>query len=269
MKKIFVAVFAFTLLLGACSKDKDVNLMSVEDDKKMGEQLDAEIMSNPQDYPVMDKASNPEAYAMVEGVMNEILKSSELYHRDEFDWQVRIIDTTILNAFAAPGGKLYFYTGLLQYMTSEAELAGVMAHEIAHADLRHSSERLTKVYGLQIILDIALGRDKSKLGEIASQMATGGVALKFSKEDEFEADEYSVRHLANEATKAYLPTAINDFFDRIVADGYDKEDGNMEFTRTHPYNANRKTNVIEVYNELGKPVGEKFETEYAEFKQNL
>jgi beta-barrel assembly-enhancing protease len=271
MKKLKAILLILTsiILLSNCSKDGDINIMSVQDDKDMGEQLDAEILANPSEYPILDKEQNPEAYAMVEGVMLEVLKSEHILYRDEFDWQVRIINSDVYNAFAAPGGKLYFYTGLLKYMESEAELAGVMAHEIAHADLRHSSERITKVYGLQMALNIALGKDKTGATKLASDLATGATALKFSRNDEFEADAASVKYLADINTKNYYPIAITDFFDRIVADGYDKEDGNFAFTRTHPYNADRKTNVIKTWESLGSPEGEKFVNEYNTFKSIL
>ena len=66
---------------------------------------------------------------------------------------LRIIhDDSTLNAFCTPGGYIYIYTGILKFLDSEDEFAGVLGHEIAHADLRHSTRQMTKQYGVQILL---------------------------------------------------------------------------------------------------------------------
>jgi len=70
-------------------------------------------------------------------------------HKDDFAWQVKIIDDPeTLNAFATPGGYIYVYTGLIKFLDTEDQLAGVMGHEIAHADLRHSTRQMTSSYGV-------------------------------------------------------------------------------------------------------------------------
>lgn len=269
MKKILISLAFFTLL--SCGKDKGLNIFSVNDDIKFGEQLDAQIKSDQMEYPILDKTTHPEAYAFIEGIMNNVLQSEHIQFLEEFDWKVTIIDKDIQNAFAAPGGKLYFYTGLLKYLNSSAELAGVMAHEVAHSDRRHSSEQMTKAYGLNQLTSIVLGEDASQLEQIIADMAIGATALKFSRKHEYEADEYSVRYLESISDlKNYHCTAITDFFDRLVNDGLvDPDKTSFEFMRTHPYEANRVTSIEEVWVELGSPVGEKFETDYVNFLSNL
>ena len=69
-----------------------------------------------------------------------------------------IDDDKTLNAFCTPGGFIYVYTGLIKFLDSEDQLAGVMGHEIAHAALRHSTRQMTKVYGVQTLLQVATGR---------------------------------------------------------------------------------------------------------------
>jgi len=263
MKNTATFLFAFALIFSSCSKDGNLNLFSVNDDIALGRQLDSTIMSDPQEYPILPAGDYAEVYDYVEGIMNTVLTSDEVYHKDIFPWQVRIINKDVLNAFAAPGGYLYFYTGFIKYADSEAELAGVMAHEIAHADRRHSSERLTKVYGMQFMLGMLVGNNQGQLSQIATQMALGGAALKFSRNDEYEADEYSVRYLNSVSSiKNYDATAIMDFFDRMNADSLSQGNGSFEFLRTHPYDDNRRTNVNEIWKELGSPVGQKFEAEH-------
>ena len=98
-----------------------------------------------------------------------------LYYEDLYgqdipkERQIEIINNPdVLNAFAIPGGYIYLYTGLLLYLDSEAALAGVIAHEIAHVEERHSTQRLTKYYGISILLGIALGENPSTIAEIAT-----------------------------------------------------------------------------------------------------
>lgn len=270
MKKLVLILSVSILFFASCSKDGDVNLFSVQDDIKFGKQLDSTILADPNEYPILDKTQYAAAYAYINTMMNNLLTSDLILYRDEFKWQIRIIDKPILNAFAAPGGYLYFYTGFLKYAGSEAELAGVMAHEIAHADRRHSTETLTKVYGFQILLSILMGQNPSQLEQIASQLALGASNLKFSRDHEYEADEYSLRYLNSISNiKNYHPTSIIDFFDRMQADSLSNPTGSFEFLRTHPYDANREAKISTVWHGLGSPVGQKFETEYATFKSTM
>jgi len=270
MKKITLLLSIPLLLALGCTKDKKLNVFTVSKDKELGEQLDAEIIANPKEYPILDRATHPEAYAYLEGIFNDVISSDKMFHKDDFDWKITILDTNVMNAFAAPGGKLYFYTGLMKYCKSSAELAGVMAHEIAHSDRRHTTNVLTKTYGVQILLNIVLGNDAGTLKQLASQMASGASSLAFSREHEYEADSMSVEFLYSiRERKNYQCTGIVDFFDRLVADGYTTGTGNFEFLQTHPYENNRKTNIEKVWTNLGKPAGEKFESDYATFVTKL
>lgn len=265
--KFLLVVSSIFLTFGGCTKDGALNVFSVSDDIKFGQQLDEEIRKNPSEYPILDKAKYPQVYAYAENVFNTILSKGDFNYRSEFPWTITIINADVKNAFAAPGGYLYFYTGLMKYSTSEAEFAGVMAHEMAHADKRHATNVMTKQYGFTVLADILLGKNAGTLTQIAKEMALGSSNLKFTRDHEYEADEYSVRYLA--ATQKYMPTAINNFFDRLVADGSAEGKGNMEFLRTHPYEDNRKANVIKVWENLGSPTGGLYESEYQAFLKLL
>lgn len=265
MKNILIISILFLTGI-ACSKDGDINFFSVAQDKQFGEQLDSAILANPAEYPILDKTANPEAYAFIEGMMNDILTNDEILYRDEFEWQVRIINSDVKNAFAAPGGKLYFYTGLINYLENSAQLAGVMAHEIAHADRRHSTEQLTKAYGFSILLSIVLGNNDSKLTEIAAQLAQGAASLKFSRDDEYEADKYAVIY-SSKSPKDYDPRGIKGFFEKLREDGHTQE--TFTFLSTHPDDADRLVKIDEEWGKIGSPDGETFEAEYTAFKSSL
>ena len=108
-----------------------------------------------------------------------------------------IHDDEVLNAFCAPGGYIYVYSGLMRYLDSEDHLAGVLGHEIAHAELRHSSLRLQKEYGTQKLLDFALLATPVSLGQaVNASILQELVNLDYSRDQEAQADEYSVRYLA-------------------------------------------------------------------------
>ena len=269
MKKIFLyPSIVLSCMIMSCKEN--LTIFSINDEKNLGLQVAGEINGNPAEYPILPRSGNEAAYKYVEDIMNAILNSKEVNHKNDFDWELTLINKDVLNAFAAPGGKLYFYTGFLKYARSEAELAGVMAHEIANSDRRHSTNSMTKSYGISVLLQVALGKNPGTLAELASAIAQNGASLQFSRKHEYEADEYSVRYLNSiRNTKVYDPTAIMDFFDQMKADSLSTPNGNFEFLRTHPYDDNRKKNVMEVWQKLGSPTGPKYETEYADFKKLL
>lgn len=271
MKKIvsYISIITFSLVILGCGKDFNP-FVSIAQEKELGNQVAAEIATDPTNYPVLPRSGNADAYEYVEGIMNAILESPEVNHRSKFDWELTLINAPVLNAFAAPAGKLYFYTGFLKYAESEAELAGVMAHEIAHSDRRHSTEAMTKQNGIAFLLSIVAGESAGNLAKLARSIAETGAALQFSRKHEYEADEYSVRYLNSIRNhKQYEPTAILDFFDRMQRDSLSEPSGRFEFLRTHPYDNNRKENVMKVWKKIGSPSGQKFETEYARFKALL
>lgn len=123
------------------------------------------------------------------------MATDQLKYKDEFVWDITIInDDETLNAFATPGGYIYIYTGLIKFLDSEDELIGVLGHEMAHADRRHSTRQLTKSLGISVLLDAVLGERQA-----AEQIVGALVNLKFSRSHESEADEYSVKYLCNTA----------------------------------------------------------------------
>lgn len=223
------------LPLAACSVDlPDVNILSLEDDMQLGAELHAEIMSDPDAYPVIDEGAYPEAYGHLYRIADQVLDSSEIRYRDEFDWQFYLIhDDETLNAFAAPGGYLYFYTGLIRFLDEEDHLAGVVGHEIAHADRRHSTQQLTKAVGVQTLLQIAFGKDPGLLPQVAAAL----VQLDFSRADEAESDEYSVAYLCE---TDWAADGAAGFFAKL-------NEGNgieiPEFLSTHPSSASRVEDI--------------------------
>jgi Zn-dependent protease with chaperone function len=262
---LMVSLVLLTVLSGGCKKDSDespINLFSVDNDIEFGKSLEEEIAANPQEFPVLSQVQYSEAYKHIYRIRDSILNTGLLNYEDRFEWKVYIIENdSILNAFAAPGGYMYFYTGIIKYLDNEAQFAGVMAHEMAHADLRHSTSMLTTKYGVQILLSIILGQANSQLAEIAASLAYGLGELAYSRNMEYQADENAVEYTYN---TTYDARGIADFF--IKMEGAPQP---PQFLSTHPSPENRIEKINETWQSLGGKTGNTYVESYNAFKASL
>ncbi len=135
-----------------------------------------------------------------------------------------------VNAFAIPGGHVYVFSGLMKAAASEAELASVLAHEIAHVTSRHGADTLVKAMGLQAIAGLALGQDPNALAAIAANLAGGGYLAHNSRANESQAD---ARGLAYLIRAGYDPDAFPAFFSKL-ARLQGKTNAVAGFFATHP-----------------------------------
>lgn len=236
LKSFFSLSFLFGLLffLGACDKDGNINFFSINEDLKIGQQVATEIESDPT-VKVLSETQYAEAYSYIRNLTNKVLASNDITYRTEFPWRVKIIqDDKTLNAFCAPGGYIYVYTGLIKYLDTEDQLAGVMGHEIAHADKRHVTDNMTKAYGYETLFAIFFGDDQGQLADIAK----GLINLKYSRNAEREADDYSVLYLCD---TEYQANGAAGFFEKIINEG--QSGGTPEFLSTHPNPDNRVESI--------------------------
>jgi len=260
MKK--TALFILTgLTLASCAffKKNGVNVFTIDQDKQLGAQVAQQIASDPAQYPIVDSVSNSALYTYMYKVRNKILNSGKVQHKNDFPWQVRIINNdTVLNAFCTPGGYIYVYTGILKYLDSEDELAGVLGHEIAHADLRHSTRQMTTMYGVDALLQMIAGKS-----DLIKTAASNLASLKFSRDHESQADEMSVEYLC---PTDYPANAGGKFFQKLIAAGQGKT---IQFLSDHPSPENR----VETFNNTAKNLGCKgtntHAAEYAAMKKLL
>lgn len=235
MKILFkVALLAIIFSFSSCKSfnKKNINLFTVDYDRQLGAQVAQEIDQNTKEYPTLDSTRYSGAYQYLYHMRDKILNSGKVKHKNDFVWRLRIInDPNTVNAFCTPGGYIYVYTGLIKFLEAEDELAGVLAHEIAHADLRHSTRQLTNRYGLQYLLKAVAG-DAQMISEIAGSL----IGLKFSRNHETEADEYSVHYLC---PTDYDAAGGAKFFEKIQAQGGASMPA---FLSTHPNPDNRIEN---------------------------
>ncbi|THH40696.1 M48 family metalloprotease [Neolewinella litorea] len=214
--------------LTACSGGPDINVFPVSQDVELGRQAMAEILQDPAAFPVLDPDTHREAYAYVQGMVDEIVDLGGVPHADVFPYRVYLIDRPVNNAFAAPGGYLFVFTGLIRSLTGPDQLAGVLAHEIAHAAERHSTQQATKRFGLAALQRLLTGGDNSG---ILAQLANQLINLGFSRADEAEADARSVDYLC---ATPYATNGAAGFFEQVERRGQV-----TEFLSTHPNPQNR------------------------------
>lgn len=211
------------------------NLFTWQQDKDLGLQVSQQIQSTPSQYPIIPEAQNPQAYAHLRRIRDNILNSGKVKNRSQLDWPVYLVkDDNTLNAFCTPGGHIYVYTGIVKFLQTEDDFAGVMGHEIAHADLRHSTKSMTREYGLDLLIKLALGQSAGDLARVATNI--GG--LSFSRCHETEADNASVDYLSG---TTYNCAGAGSFFQKLIDQG--QGGGTPEFLSTHPNPDNRVQNI--------------------------
>lgn len=247
------------------------NIFSESDDVKFGRDLDKEIKSLPKEYPLLK--NRPDISDYVKNMGKYIINNSpKIKYKNVFPYEFQVINDSIVNAFCTPGGFIYVYTGLMKFIDNEATLAGVIAHEIAHAERRHMTQRLTSYYGVSIILGIVLGDNPNAMAEIAANLFVGLGFLANSRSDEEEADYYSIRYLM---TTKYYPGAITFFFDKIKEEQRKKGTTPGDLDRllsTHPLPQDRIDNVKAQLKNLkivADPTKGLFSQEYQQIKAKL
>lgn len=159
-------------------------------------------------------------------------------------FRVTTLNSPVMNAFAVPGGYLYFTRQLLGLMNDEAELASVIGHEAGHIAARHSQERQRAGLLSQILaVGAAVVTGSGQLGQLAGQLSQG-IFLKYSRSQEYEADDLGVRYIA---AAGYDPLASASFLGSLGAAtslearaaGRDDERSAPSWARTHPLSADR------------------------------
>ena len=211
------------------------NFVSFEREIALGAQVAAQFEQTARmiDDPVVSE--------YVDRVGQNLVKHSDA----KVPFHIKVVDTDEVNAFAFPGGYFYVNKGLLLAADNEAELAGVMSHEIAHVTARHATERMSKAQYLQLAAIPALF-----IGGYWTQMAIQnglglGINLELlgvTRESEREADTLGLQYLWN---SGYDPNAFVSFFEKLQEQEKSKPGKLSGFFRTHPYTLNRIASALD------------------------
>ena len=250
---LMALIFIGPIFFSGCATNpvtgkQDLVLMSEEDEINLGKKAHQQIM---QQYRAYD---DPALQSYVEGIVDELSKKS---HRSNLVFHVTVLDSPEINAFALPGGYIYITRGIMAYMNSEAELAGVLGHEIGHVTARHGVRQhsVGTLTGIGATVAAVL-TGSSAVGEAAN---IGGTALVrgYGREHELEADRLGAEYLAR---VGYDPEEMinvvgilkdQEDFDKQLAKEEGREPRAYHGTfSTHPSNDKRLQEVIRAANKF-------------------
>ncbi|WP_239022775.1 M48 family metalloprotease [Pontibacter mangrovi] len=228
------------LLFNSCATNpvtgkKDIVLMSEEQEIALGAQSDPAVVAQ---FGLYDNKQ------LQQFIQSKGQAMAAVSHRPGLKYEFKIVDSPVINAFALPGGYVYFTRGIMAHFNNEAQFAGVLGHEIGHIAARHSVQQQSKATLAQVglIAGMVISPELAQLGDAASQ-ALGLLFLKFSRDDERESDELGVEY----ATKiGYDASEMADFFLTLQRKQQDSGSTIPDFMSTHPNPAERYTTVHEL-----------------------
>jgi Zn-dependent protease with chaperone function len=213
------------------------NLFSLEQDIEIGRQSEAEA---DRQLPLL-RDSNVERY--VNDIVGNLARSAP---GGRYPYHIKVINQNEINAMSLPGGPMYVNRGLITAARNEAELAGVLAHEMAHVALRHGTHQASKAYLGQAgigLLGGLIGRGGNNTGQIIEAIGGLGlnaVFLKHSRNDEYQADSVGAEIMAK---SGYNPIAMATFFETLRAQ-QKREPGKLEqFFSSHPPASDREARI--------------------------
>ena len=187
-----LSVFAMstTLALTACSTNpvsgkKDFSLISENQEIQMGLQAHKNILKKQRPY------NNKRLQVYVSKIGQQLASKS---HRSKINYTFTVLDDPSVNAFALPGGYVYVTTGLMAYLNSEGELAGVLGHEIGHVTARHGVQQASAGMAKSVLADLLskkMGGDGKVLNQLGSAMLSG-----YGRQHELQADRLGAEYLA-------------------------------------------------------------------------
>ncbi len=238
MSTKIISIILLVFLAASCAVNpvtghRELSLVSEAQEIEMGRQTDAEVVAQYGLY-------NDPALSAYVGKMGLALAAKT--QRPGLPYRFTVLDSPVINAFAVPGGSVYVTRGILAMMTSEAELAGVLGHELGHVNARHSVRQMSKQMIFQA--GLALGSAVSTTFAQFSGAAGAGLQvlfLKYSRDDERQADSLGVDY---SRLGGYDPTDVATFFEALDKSGDHSSGKSLPgFLSTHPLTSERIQNV--------------------------
>jgi predicted Zn-dependent protease len=207
-----------------------INFYSIDKEIAFGQQLAAQVEMQ---LPILNDPTIAE-------YVNRVGQNLVLHSDAKVPFTIKVIASDEVNAFALPGGFFYVNLGVLKTADSEAELAGVMAHEIAHVAARHALENLSKaeLLSLAAVPLIFVGGPVGELGRAGAELGMTALVFKFSRGAEREADELGAQYMW---AAGYDPMGLITFFEKLH--GQQRRPRVSPLFQTHPATADRIANV--------------------------
>ena len=243
MKNMFAgrAIILAVLILASCAKNpvtgkRDLMLLSEDQEVAMGQQSDPDIIK----FFGLYEDKNLQNFIEEKGQ-----QMAAISHRSNLKYEFKIVDSPVVNAFAVPGGYVYFTRGIMAHFNNEAEFAGVLGHEIGHITARHSAKQYSNAMLAQIglVAGMVLAPEFAEFADLA-QSGVGLLFLKFGRDAESQSDKLGVEY----ATKInYDAQEMAGFFQTL--DRLSEQSGGEEvptFLSTHPDPADREAKVAKL-----------------------
>jgi predicted Zn-dependent protease len=212
---------------------KQIMLMSEAQEVALGVSYDPQVMATFGEYA----DANLQAYVQAKGV--EVGKIS---HRPALEYHVKVIDSPVVNAFAVPGGYVYLTRGIMAQLNNEAEMMGVLAHEIGHIAARHSvSQQSKQQIGTLLLIGGMIASEKFAQYAQYAMQGMQLLFLSFSRDDERQADQLGV---AYSSKLGYDAHKMADFFKVLEKMNMAQTEGGVPtFLSTHPDPGDRYVDV--------------------------
>ncbi len=220
--------------------ERQLSLISESQEIQMGREADPDVTASIGLY------DDPALQAYVAELGNRLAAVSE---RPSLPWSFKVVDDDVVNAFAIPGGFIYVTRGILANFDSEAELVGVLGHEIGHVTARHSVSQMSRQQLQQIGLGVGmiLSEDVRRFGDVA-MAGLQLLNLSYSRGDESQADELGFRYMTR---VGYDPHALEGVFQMLASQG--GGGGRIpEWQLTHPHPENREANIRQLIARSGQ-----------------
>ena len=226
LQLLFIAgilLLGYSCAVNPVTGKKELMLMSEEQEKALGLQSDPSIIASFGLY----QDDEIQAFVQEKGA-----QMGKISHRPSLDYQFRVLDSPVVNAFAVPGGFIYFTRGILAHFNNQAEFAGVLGHEIGHVTARHSASQQSKAMLAQVglIAGMVVSEDFRNYAG-AAQQGLQLLFLKYGRDDESQSDRLGVEY----STKiGYNAHEMADFFGTLNRLSEQAGQRIPTFMSTHP-----------------------------------
>ncbi|MDQ2944898.1 MAG: M48 family metalloprotease [Acidobacteriota bacterium] len=258
MRKLAIIVFVISICIATVQAQLKTlkpgwNLFSPQQDVQLGKEAAAQVEQK------MTVIRNPELDGYLNNILNRLKQSP---HAGNFPYTIHAVADKNINAFSLPGGPLFVNTGLIQNADNEAQMAGVIAHEMSHVALRHSTNQISKRNGVSIaamLVGAVAGNGLlGQLTQLGAGVGANSLLLKFSRTDESQADYNGAEIMAD---AGYNPIEMANFFEKLEKQGGPR--GTVsQLLSDHPNPGNR---VAAVQDEIRQMPQRSFNTNTGEF----
>jgi len=230
--------------LAGCARNpatghNELMLVSESQEIQMGQQYDSQVVATIGLYP------DPALQSYIQTLGKRLAATSE---RPNLPWTFRVVDDPAVNAFAVPGGFVYVTRGILAHINNEAQLATVVGHEIGHVTARHTASQMSKeqLATLGLVVGSVASKQVAQYAGVAQQ-ALSVLFLKFSRDNENQADELGVRYSSRANFDSRQMVDVMHVLDRLSA----SSSGRLpEWLATHPDPGNRVAHINSIVSKM-------------------